>query len=229
MPFIGGSMRKSGRNVIVDGCDPRDIPVQNSADQRPNQGLSLNARPFLSRITQMRSVTVLRTSLAALALSAAVACGDTASPTAPSPVPNPSLLGGIGTILNGVLHLAVCSPHQEQWKTATIGSSGGTINLGDGTVLAVPAGALPYGVSITAHELSGTAMAVEFAPEGLHFAVPAKLTLSYAQCLLPPLLGPRVVYLKNGVITEIEPLLPSLLSRSVTASISHFSSYAVAY
>lgn len=178
----------------------------------------------------MRSVTVLRTSLAVLALGTALACGDSASPTAPRPVAEPSLsLGGIETIVGGVLHLAVCKPHQELWATATIGSSGGTITLADGTVLAVPAGALPSAVSITAHELSGNGMAVEFAPEGLHFAVPANFTVSYAQCLVPPLLGARVVYVKGGLITEVEPSLSSLLRRSVTAKISHFSSYAVAF
>lgn len=177
----------------------------------------------------MRLVTALRTSLAVLALGAAVACGDNVSPTAPPPPVAPSLLGGVGTIVDGVLHLAVCKPHQEAWKTATIGGGGGTINLGDGTVFAVPAGALSSSVSITVHELSGTAMAVEFAPAGLRFAVPAKLTMSYTQCLVPPLLPARVVYVQGGVITETEPSLANLLFRTVTGDISHFSSYAVAY
>ncbi len=150
--------------------------------------------------------------------------------TAPPPAVAPSIsLGGIETIIDGVLHLAVCKPHQEAWNTATIGGSFGTISLGDGTVFAVPAGALSSNVSITVHELSGTAMAVEFAPAGLRFAVPAKLTLSYAQCLVPPLLPARVVYVQGGVITETEPSLANLLFRTVTGNISHFSSYAVAY
>ncbi len=66
-------------------------------------------------------------------------------------------------------------------------------------------------------------------PAGLKFAKPATLTLSYSNCLLPPLVM-RVVYTDEQLrVLELIPSLDLRLTRSVSGSIRHFSRYAVAY
>jgi hypothetical protein len=78
---------------------------------------------------------------------------------------------------------------------------------------------------------SDPVVSVSFAPEGLTFARPARLTLSYAQCpLLPSLLPKHIAYTTN--LLEILQLLTSvddLLHRNVSAGLDHFSRYAVAW
>jgi hypothetical protein len=70
---------------------------------------------------------------------------------------------------------------------------------------------------------------VPFSPEGLRFAKPAKLTLSYANCS-PLLLLKRVVYTDELLrILELIPSLDNLKTKTVTGDIRHFSRYAVAW
>ncbi len=74
-------------------------------------------------------------------------------------------------------------------------------------------------------------VSVQFAPEGLAFSVPARLTLSYAALpLIPSLLPKRVVY-TTDVLELLQLLLSSddLLHREVSADLDHFSRYAVAW
>ncbi|MEO8880339.1 MAG: hypothetical protein ABI446_08050 [Gemmatimonadaceae bacterium] len=74
-----------------------------------------------------------------------------------------------------------------------------------------------------------TSVRVEFSPEGLQFAVPATLTLSYSSCVAPLLGGVQIAYLKADTVVEVEPSRDHLLTQRVSAAIRHFSSYAVAF
>jgi hypothetical protein len=162
----------------------------------------------------------------AAALTVAGACttaDDGLGPgEAPASQPSPSLLS-----LQD-LHLLTCSAQPYASKTQTIGSAGGTILVGAHR-LAIPAGALASPVKITAEQVAGRVNSVRFKPDGLRFAKPATLTLSYANCssLLPL---KRVVYTNEVLgILELVPSLDDLRSRKVSASIRHFSRYAVAW
>jgi hypothetical protein len=110
--------------------------------------------------------------------------------------------------------------------TATIGLLGGTMSFGPHT-LVIPPGALLKPTTITATVPADGHLTAEFQPEGLHFLLPATLTLGYAQCNPQPSSSLSIVYL--GPLGEILELLPSLLnlnSHTVSAPISHFSVYA---
>jgi hypothetical protein len=89
--------------------------------------------------------------------------------------------------------------------------------------------ALSEEVTITAEQIEGGVNSVRFSPEGLHFAIPAVLTLTYGNCA-------NVEHPKHIVFTDeslnILESLPSVDfsgSREVTTGIFHFSRYAIAY
>ncbi len=169
-------------------------------------------------------------SLVALALAAALtvpgACttaDDGLGPSqAPATPPSPSLLS-----LQD-LHLLTCSAQPYASTTQTVGSAGGTIAVGKHR-LTIPAGALASPVRITGEQVTGRVNSVRFKPEGLKFAKPATLTLSYANCSSLLLLK-RVVYTNELLgIVELLPSLDDLRTRKVSAPIRHFSRYAVAW
>jgi len=131
------------------------------------------------------------------------------------------------TVLSAV-HLLTCSPQPYAQTRAVVGPGGATITVG-AHQLVIPAGALSAPTAITAEQVRGTTNSVRFQPEGLRFAKPATLTLSYNNCLLPPLTA-RVVYTDEQLrVLEWIPSLNLRLSRSINGFISHFSRYAVAY
>ena len=93
----------------------------------------------------------------------------------------------------------------------------------------IPAGALTKDMTIRAEQVTYRVNSVRFSPEGLKFAKPAKLTLSYANCS-PLLLLKRVVYTDELLrILELIPSLDNLKNKTVTGEIRHFSRYAVAW
>ena len=167
---------------------------------------------------------------AALALGAVlavmVACSaadDRAGPTPPS-----ELQVGGALLSLGDLHLLACSAQPYAVRTQTVGSAGGTIVVGTHR-LVIPAGALASPVQIKAEQLTGKVNSVRFSPEGLKFAKPATLRLSYGNCS-PLLLLKRVVYTNELLgILELLPSIDDLRSRTVSAPIRHFSRYAVAW
>src|SRR4051795_301608 len=167
---------------------------------------------------------------AALALSAVlmvvVACSIADDTTGPTP---PSGLQAGGTLLSlADLHLLSCSAQPYAVKTQTVGTAGGTIVIGTHR-LVIPAGALAKPVQIKAEQVTGRVNSVRFSPEGLKFAKPATLTLSYSNCS-PLLLLKRVVYTNELLsILELLPSIDDLRTRTVSASIRHFSRYAVAW
>jgi len=161
--------------------------------------------------------------LVALIVAAPMACADSATSLAPLTI-DPAVSFSKGKDGKKV---AVCKLQKEEWKTEKIGTRGGRVSVG-GISLAIPAGALTRTVSITAHTLPTTSASVQFLPEGLQFAVPATLTMSYMKCDTPRL-GVNVVYVQADTVTEVVPSNNHPLLKWVTASIRHFSSYAVAY
>jgi hypothetical protein len=109
-----------------------------------------------------------------------------------------------------------------------VGQAGGTIVVGTHR-LVIPAGALARDYTIRAEQVTGQVNSVRFAPEGLLFAKPARLTLSYGNCS-PLLLLKRVVYTNELLrVLELIPSLDNLNTRTVTGDIRHFSRYAVAW
>jgi hypothetical protein len=145
-----------------------------------------------------------------------------------SPTPVASLLGStLQTVLNTV-HLLTCAPQPYAVNTALVGPAGGTITVG-AHKLVIPVGALSQPTLITAEQIRGSTNSVRFQPAGLTFAKPATLTLSYSNCLLPPL-GAQVVYTDEQLrVLERILSIDLRLSRSVNGFIRHFSRYAVAY
>lgn len=167
---------------------------------------------------------------AALALGAVltvmVACSAADNSAGPTP---PSELQVGSTLLSVAdLHLLTCSAQPYAVKTQTVGSAGGTIAIGTHR-LVIPAGALASPVQIKAEQMTGRVNSVRFSPEGLKFAKPATLRLSYSNCS-PLLLLKRVVYTNELLgILELLPSIDDLSARTVSASIRHFSRYAVAW
>ena len=161
------------------------------------------------------------------ALLTGVGCNSTDSPTGPTAAatdePSPLLSN-----LLGKLRLLSCSTQPYAVTTKAVGPKGGIILVGSHR-LSIPAGALATRVTITAEQVAGSTNSVRFAPEGLRFAKPASLTMSYANC--SGLLAPkRIVYLNELLrILELLPSLDDAASKSVTAGIRHFSRYAVAW
>ena len=136
------------------------------------------------------------------------------------------LLGGL---LQG-LGLLKCSPLPKTTATANIGPMGGSLTVGPHT-FSVPAGALSQTVTITASLSADTVNAITFKPEGLQFARPASLTMSYANCSLLGILVPKKIVYTNdsyGILSVLFSL-DNILARRVTGQVWHFSHYAVAW
>jgi hypothetical protein len=162
----------------------------------------------------------------ALGLSLALACADhtpTAAPQAPQADLVGSLLGSTG--------LLKCSDLPFARSTATIGPNGGSISAGPHT-LYVPPGALSGPVTITMTAPTGQGVnAVKFDPEGLRFAIPATLSMDYANCSLLGQLAPkRIAYTSNDLqIKYFLPSLDNILAKRVTGRVYHFSDYVVGW
>jgi hypothetical protein len=111
--------------------------------------------------------------------------------------------------------------------SATIGLLGGAINFGPHTLL-IPPGALLRPTTITATAPADGHLTAVLQPEGLHFLLPATLTMGYGQCDPQPSNTLSIVYL-DGPLGQILQWLPSILhldSHTVSALIGHFSVYA---
>jgi len=174
----------------------------------------------------------------AAVLAAGVSCtsDDSLGPSAPA---GPSMMAEtdgqqsellLGGLLNTIqnLNLLSCSPQPYASRTQVVGVNGGTILVGTHK-LVIPAGALGRDYTIRAEQVTYRVNSVRFSPEGLRFAKPAKLTLSYSNCS-PLLLLKRVVYTDELLrILELIPSLDDLRTKTVTGDIRHFSRYAVAW
>lgn len=161
----------------------------------------------------------------AVVLAAAVACSSDNSSTAPtSEAPSASIFDVLQD-----LHLLSCSTQPYEVTTQTVGPTGGVILVGTHQ-LVIPADALESEVTIRAEQVPGHTNSVRFSPEGLRFEKPASLTLSYSNCSLLLAVLKKVAYTDEGLrILELLPSIDLRLDQAVSASISHFSRYAVAW
>jgi len=166
---------------------------------------------------------------AVVLLVAAASCARDAAPTAPTP-PSTDLSSSLQGLHGGLLgSLLTCRPLPAAVDSALIGPAGGTLVLGPHR-LVVPPGALREPVEIRGVAPSDTVNSVEFSPEGLRFARPAALTMSYANCGLVTWLLPRIAYTTDGLqLLYYIPSLADLFRHDVTGQVWHFSRYAIAW
>ena len=124
--------------------------------------------------------------------------------------------------------LLFCQLQEYAVTTAVIGPLGGQINVGNHSLRIYP-NALLEDVTITAEQVEGWESSVRLSPEGLRFAVPAELLLSYRNCA-DVKRSKRVVYTDELLnILEFPLSLDIVSSSQVRGLINHFSRYAVAY
>ena len=167
--------------------------------------------------------------LGAFVIAAAVACGEHASPTSPNaPVALASVKPALTSKPPRGHKVAECVIPRDIDLSARIGQRGGRLQLDSHNSLLIRPGALLRDMTISAHIPKGNQAKVQFAPEGLKFLLPAVLTMSYSSCVTPTI-GVSVAYLRADTVTEVEPSVSDPLTKTVTAVITHFSSYAVAY
>jgi hypothetical protein len=127
---------------------------------------------------------------------------------------------------SGVLR---CSPLAYDSVTETIGPAGGDLWIGPHR-LSVSKNALAEQVSITAVMPSDTVSRIQFRPEGLRFARPASLVMSYANCTHSGVNGPKVAYTTDALqIIEYLPSKDYPWFGRVLGVVTHFSNYAVAW
>jgi hypothetical protein len=170
----------------------------------------------------------LRLWLTAGAVAFVLGCGDASPVGVPSSdpaAPAGSLFGFWPNV--GLLQ---CTPLAPDSVTQTVGPEGGVIQVGVHS-LVIPSGALSDPVEITAVAPSDTVNRVQFEPQGLSFARPATLTMSYANCKgVGSWLPKRIAYTTDDlVILQLLWALDDLFHNTVTAHIGHFSDYAIAW
>jgi hypothetical protein len=173
----------------------------------------------------------LRYSALGLVLGLTLGLGCTGGVSAPTEVALSTSEGPISA-LTGVVaqvpELLACQAQPYVTAEKTVGPEGGSLRIGRHK-LEIPRGALAAKVRITGEQVSGNVNSVRLSPEGLRFAKPARLTLSYRNCASVGLLK-RVAYTSELLrILEVPPSEDYPEYEYVTGAIDHFSRYAVAY
>lgn len=175
----------------------------------------------------MKLNRILLTLVATAVVALTASCGTEQPPATAPRAPSADLIGSTLNIVTGLLQ---CRPLPYASNSAVIGPAGGTLQIGVHT-LTVPAGALTQPVWITGTAPSDNVNSVQLYPQGLQFAHPASLTLSYANCnTLNKILPKRIAY-----TTDLLQILSYLVSaddqrnQQVTGQLNHFSRYAVAW
>jgi hypothetical protein len=170
----------------------------------------------------------LRYSVPGLVLVLTLGLGCTTDVSAPTEVPVAASRGQLGTISPIAPELLTCKAQSYVVAEKIIGPRGGSLRIGRHR-LEIPRGALASKVRITGEQVSGSVNSVRLSPEGLRFAKPARLTLSYDNCASVRLLK-RVAYTSELLrILEVPPSEDYPEYEYVTGAIDHFSRYAVAY
>jgi hypothetical protein len=162
-----------------------------------------------------------------LSLGLGVSCtsGDL-GPTDVPAVPQFSSVTIVPTIVT--FDLLQCNPQRYVSVTKVVGPKGGKIKVGSHS-LEIPSGALSQDVTIVAEQVSDVTNSVRFSPEGLTFAQPATLTMSYDNCASTA--EPKSIVYTTDQLTILEQLKSAdkPQTKIVTSTIEHFSRYAVAY
>jgi len=158
------------------------------------------------------------------ALVAAACAGAGGPPTEPQA---PSF--STGAVVSPTL--LVCTPLPPETATRFFTKEGGILQIGPHTLL-VPKSAVKDTVTISAEIVPGVANAVRFSPEGFAFKKGgAVLTLSYDNCSGPGMLLPKTIAVTDDSFNVLYSItsIDLLSQHAVTATIQHFSQYAVAY
>jgi hypothetical protein len=168
----------------------------------------------------MRSRKVFLNTILGVVIAAGCA-GEPTSPAAP-------LQADLGSMSG--LTVMTCTPLPVTSAQADIGKEGGTLTVGPHTFV-VPEGALKKTVTITATTGGIAANAVRFGPEGLQFARPARLTMSFSNCGQWGQVKKLWMAYTDDSLNVLEALETELnnSARTITGRINHFSQYAVAY
>lgn len=161
-----------------------------------------------------------------------MACSTERSPLAPvaaAPAPEAGLASDFGQLVRN-FGLMTCAPLPAATASKLIGPAGGTLQIGP-HVFTVPAGALDRPVLITAHAASDYHNRIKFGPEGLQFAIPASLEMSYANCLGANVLVSKHIAYTTDLLQILEVLssTDNLREHRVTAPVRHFSEYAMSW
>jgi hypothetical protein len=166
------------------------------------------------------------TVLAGVILGAAACSGIGTGPSEPE-VQAPAF-GLLNDLVSATL--LKCSVLPAASDAEVIGPAGGVVHAGPHT-LVVPAGALAVRTTIRGEVVSDKVNSVRFSPEGLKFARSATLTMSYSNCSGLGMLLPKKIVYTDESLTLLAVLSSLDLSsqKRVTAPLSHFSRYAIAY
>jgi hypothetical protein len=107
--------------------------------------------------------------------------------------------------------------------TTTVGPAGGTVSLGGGPTLQVPAGALAASTDISIRATGQTSASggriYQFSPEGTTFAQPASVQMPVPSGVA----NPRIYWTVAGSTTQYEALATTVSGSTASAQVSHFS------
>jgi hypothetical protein len=167
------------------------------------------------------------------------------APTLAAPGANDDLLGGLVGVVTNTLGLTSANgvlrstplPYNITVRK-TIGRAGGVLSIpAAGVSVVVPPGALNFDTQITMTARAGSLLAYDFEPHGITFNVPVVFNQSLNNTnvgLLGPLslkLGyysdPSLLGKTTALVSELIGGLTSILTRTFTAPIKHFSGYVV--
>ena len=170
----------------------------------------------------------------ATALSAGLGCAgsDTTSPvrlaTPARSADKPAAPGSVGAphIITNGSGLNGCTPRDPQYGTATVGPSGGELDVGPHRLI-IPPGALQQTVQISGTVVEDSSSPrIDLQPHGLQFKKPAGLILDATNCTDVP----DIVYINEiGVVSDPIPAVYSNWWHTIAAPINHFSGYEVAF
>ncbi|MGH7701970.1 MAG: hypothetical protein ACREMO_02670 [Gemmatimonadales bacterium] len=174
----------------------------------------------------LRRLSVLCLAFAVLALGSCTT-SDTPTGVSSPPASAPDQLLGELPLVSGLLS---CSPLPYASDHEVMGPAGGTLVLGPHR-LVVPAGALSQSVLVSGDAPVGNVNSVRLFPEGLRFAKPARLVMSYRNCSLLGVLTPKhIAYTTEQLfILRLLPTIDDFLHQRLTSNLGHFSRYAVAW
>ncbi len=167
----------------------------------------------------------------ALVVTALACSGDPAGPELVSGEPiTENQLATLGA--DSLSTLLSCKTSAVRAETKEIGPGGGELRMGSHR-LVIPSGALAANTLITGGVVDTAVVAVELEPAGLRFLAPVALTLDYKDCVLPTGAGGlHLAYISFDGTPRVAEHLVAQDDRgngNVTAVISHFSRYAVAW
>jgi hypothetical protein len=162
--------------------------------------------------------------LPALALVLASACAEPAGER---------LAGPASSALFGP-KAVVCPTNTTLSETGEVGVLGGVVGVG-GTSISIPAGALLDAKAFTVTVPAGNTMAVQIRASGYEhfgFELPVTVTVDYSRCSRSDLartpLSVWYVDDATGTFLELMPSVDNKLTRTVTFTTGHLSSYVVA-